>query len=99
VVALLAAHSARFAAELDCSVFLGFGDHDVPPVPHADVAFYPQSPDVTLFVLPKSAHCHNFASTRTQLWERIGLWADEQGQGPGQSPERQRGAMLAPDDR
>jgi hypothetical protein len=81
VEALLAGHSARFAAELDCSVFLGFGEHDVPPVPHADVAFYPRSPDVTLFVLPASAHCHNFASTRTQLWDRIGLWAGEQSHG------------------
>lgn len=77
VEALLAGHSARFAAELDCHVFLGFGDHDVPPVPHADVAYYPRSPDVTLFVLSKSAHCHNFASTRTQLWDRIGRWAGE----------------------
>jgi hypothetical protein len=39
VEALLAGHSARFAAELDCNLFLGFGDHDVPPVPHADVAY------------------------------------------------------------
>jgi pimeloyl-ACP methyl ester carboxylesterase len=82
VEALLAGHSARFAAELDCHVFLGFGDHDVPPLPHADVAYYPRSPDVTLFVLPNSAHCHNLASTRTQLWDRIGLWAGEQRSGP-----------------
>ena len=78
VEALLAGHSARFAAELDCNVFIGFGDHDVPPVPHADVAYYPRSRDVTLYVLRNSAHCHNFASTRTQLWDRIGLWAGEQ---------------------
>ena len=78
VEALLAGHSARFAAELDCNVFLAFGDHDVPPVPHADVAYYPRSPDVTLYVLRNSAHCHNFASTRTELWDRIGLWAGEQ---------------------
>jgi pimeloyl-ACP methyl ester carboxylesterase len=76
VEALLAGHSARFAAELDCNVFLGFGDHDVPPAPHADVAYYPSSPDVTLSVLRNSAHCHNFASTRTELWDRIGVWAD-----------------------
>ena len=79
VEALLAGHSARFAAELDCNVFIGFGDRDVPPVPHADVAYYPRSQDVTLYVLPTSAHCHNFASTRTQLWDRIGLWAGQQG--------------------
>jgi len=75
VEALLGGHSARFAAEIDCSVFLGFGDHDVPPLPHADVAYYPRSRDVTLYVLPESAHCHNFASTRALLWKRIGVWA------------------------
>jgi pimeloyl-ACP methyl ester carboxylesterase len=78
VEALLAGYSAHFAAEVDCNVFVAFGDHDVPPAPHADVAYYPRSRDVTLYVLPDSAHCHNFASTRTQLWDRIGLWAGEQ---------------------
>jgi pimeloyl-ACP methyl ester carboxylesterase len=82
VEALLAGHSARFAAELDCNVFIGFGDHDVPPAPHADVAYYPRSRDVTLYVLRDSAHCHNFASTRTQLWDRIALWAGDQGRPP-----------------
>jgi hypothetical protein len=78
VEALLQGHSARFAAELDCNVFLGFGDHDIPPQPHADVAYYPRSNDVTLYVLRDSAHCHNFATTRAQLWDRIGVWAAEQ---------------------
>jgi pimeloyl-ACP methyl ester carboxylesterase len=77
VDALLAGYSASFAAQLDCNVFLGFGDHDVPPIPHADVAFYTHSGDVTLYVLPNSAHCHNFATTRTKLWDRIGVWAGE----------------------
>ena len=75
VDALLVGYSAGLAARLDCRVFLGFGDHDVPPVPHDDVGFYTGSRDVTLYVLPDAAHCHNFASTRTQLWDRIGLWA------------------------
>jgi pimeloyl-ACP methyl ester carboxylesterase len=78
VEALLAGHSAGFAAELDCNVFIAFGDHDVPPEPHADVAYYHHSPDVTLYVLRNSGHCHNFASTRAELWDRIGVWAGEQ---------------------
>ena len=78
VEALLTGYSARFAAELEGNVFIGFGDHDVPPAPHADVAFYPRSRDVTLYVLRDSAHCHNFASTRTALWDRIGQWAAAQ---------------------
>jgi pimeloyl-ACP methyl ester carboxylesterase len=80
VEALLAGYSSTFAAKLDCRVFLGFGDHDIPPAPHDDVAYYPASNDVTLYVLRNSAHCHNFASTRAQLWDRIALWAGEQGQ-------------------
>jgi alpha-beta hydrolase superfamily lysophospholipase len=75
VQALMAGYSAEFADQIDCSVFLGFGDHDVPPTPHDDVGFYTGSRDVTLYVLPNAAHCHNLASTRTQLWDRIGLWA------------------------
>ena len=75
VDALLAGYSAGLAARIDCSVFLGFGDHDVPPVPHDDVGFYTASRDVTLYVLPDAAHCHNFAATRALLWDRIGLWA------------------------
>jgi pimeloyl-ACP methyl ester carboxylesterase len=76
VDALLAGYSAEFAAQVDCSVFLGFGDHDVPPVPHDEVAFYIRSRDVTLYVLPDAAHCHNFATTRMRLWDRIDRWAE-----------------------
>jgi pimeloyl-ACP methyl ester carboxylesterase len=76
VEALLPGYSAEFAGQVDCSVFLGFGDHDVPPVPHDEVAFYTRSRDVTLYVLRDAAHCHNFATTRTQLWERIDRWAE-----------------------
>jgi len=25
--------------------------------------------------MPDAAHCHNFAATRTQLWDRIDRWA------------------------
>jgi pimeloyl-ACP methyl ester carboxylesterase len=75
VDALHAGYSARFAAQVRCPVFLGFGEHDVPPVPHDDVAYYTASPDVTLFVVPGAAHCHNFAPARAQLWDRIAVWA------------------------
>jgi hypothetical protein len=77
VDALLAGYSASFAEQLDSNVFIGFGDYDVPPIPHADVAFYSRSRDVTLFILPNSAHYHNFATTRTKLWNRIVLWCGE----------------------
>jgi hypothetical protein len=86
VDALLAGYSAGFAADIACDVFVGFGDHDIPPLPHADVAYYPRSRDVTLFVLPDAAHCHNFAGTRSLLWDRIGRWA------AGLTNTEQRGA-------
>jgi pimeloyl-ACP methyl ester carboxylesterase len=75
VEALTAGHSAGFAGGIDCSVFIGFGDDDVPSRPHDEVSFYTGSREVTLHVLPGSAHCHNFAGTRAQLWDRIASWA------------------------
>lgn len=76
VGALMAGHSASYAAEITVPVLVGFGEHDVPEHPHDDVAFYGSSPDVTLTVLPGSAHCHNFAGTRAMLWDRLADWAD-----------------------
>jgi pimeloyl-ACP methyl ester carboxylesterase len=72
---LLAGYGGPFAAKVQSDVFLGFGEHDIPDRPHDDVSFYAGSPDVTLFVLAGAAHCHNFAPTRAQLWERLGRWA------------------------
>jgi hypothetical protein len=56
-------------------VFVGFGEHDIPRTPHDDVAFYPASNDVTLYLVAGSAHCHNFSANRRQLWDRIASWA------------------------
>ena len=96
--ALLAGYSARFAARVDCTTNLplGFGDHDVPRIPHADVAYYRRSHDVTLYVVPDSAHCHNFASTRARLWDRIGRWAGEQAVVPPGPRRRARTSRTRP---
>lgn len=75
VGALLGGYSAGFAARVTCPAFVAFGDQDVPEHPHDDAGFYRSSPDVTVFVLAGSAHCHNFATTRTLLWDRLLLWA------------------------
>jgi pimeloyl-ACP methyl ester carboxylesterase len=72
---LLAGYGVAFAGKIRSALFLGFGEHDIPERPHDDAGFYTGSPDVTLFVLPEAAHCHNFAPTRTVLWERLGRWA------------------------
>jgi Serine aminopeptidase, S33 len=75
VEALMAGYSASFAPSVECPLFLGFGEHDIPERPHDEVAFYTGSHDVTLYVLEDAAHCHNFASTRTRLWDRLARWA------------------------
>ncbi|HEY1841715.1 MAG TPA: alpha/beta fold hydrolase [Mycobacterium sp.] len=65
----------RYAPQVDVPVFLGFGAAlDVSPNPYAEPANYTGSPDVTLHLVPSSGHCHNFASHRTQLWDRIARW-------------------------
>lgn len=65
----------RYTAQVDVPVFLGFGAAlDVSPNPYAEPANYTGSPDVTLHLVPNSGHCHNFASHRTQLWDRIARW-------------------------
>ena len=64
------------AAAINCPVFLGYGAIDTSPAPHAEPAFFSASPDVTLAVWPRAAHCQNFASTRQMIWDRIDRWVD-----------------------
>ena len=65
----------HYAPRVDVPVFLGFGAAlDVSPNPYAEPTNYTGSPDVTLYLVPNSGHCHNFASHRTQLWDRIASW-------------------------
>ena len=66
--------TADSAAAIDVPVFLTFGELDVSPAPHAEPSYFASSPDVTLFVLAGSAHCHNMATTRTVLWDRLDRW-------------------------
>jgi hypothetical protein len=56
-------------------LFLGFGEHDLSPDAHGSVRRYRSAPDITLFVLAGSGHCHNQAGNRHQLWERLSVWA------------------------
>jgi pimeloyl-ACP methyl ester carboxylesterase len=63
------------AAMIDVPVLIGVGERDVCPDPHAEPGAYGRSYDVSLFVVPRMAHMHNFASTRMQLWQRLEQWA------------------------
>jgi alpha-beta hydrolase superfamily lysophospholipase len=66
---------AREAAAIDVPVFIGVGERDVCPDPHAEPAAYRSARDVTLWVQPRAAHMHNFAGTRELLWDRLAVWA------------------------
>jgi pimeloyl-ACP methyl ester carboxylesterase len=59
---------------VDVPVFLGLGDRDIAGPPHAIPAIFPNSPDVTLTVLPETGHCQFIFPSRGELFRRIGEW-------------------------
>ncbi|HEV8311842.1 MAG TPA: hypothetical protein VGQ23_02155 [Burkholderiaceae bacterium] len=66
---------AAEAAAIKVPLLIAMGERDVCPDPHAEPSAYTGSKDVSLFVVPRMAHMHNFASTRALLWSRLGSWA------------------------
>jgi pimeloyl-ACP methyl ester carboxylesterase len=66
---------AAEARAIEVPVLIGVGERDVCRDPHAEPAAYKGSRDVSLFIVPRMAHMHNFASTRAQLWSRLESWA------------------------
>jgi hypothetical protein len=72
---IMPACTAPYAATVETPVFLAFGGADVSPAPRAEVATYPLSNDISLVVLPRSGHCHNYSSDRELLWTRLASWA------------------------
>jgi alpha-beta hydrolase superfamily lysophospholipase len=66
---------AGHADRIDVPVFLGLGaSRDVSPDPHAELANYRASSDLSLYLVAGSAHCHNMSSNRHALWDRIASW-------------------------
>ncbi len=62
------------AAVITVPVFVGAGERDVVPDPHAEPRGYPRSSDVTVSICPRMSHMHNFASTRERFWQRLHSW-------------------------
>jgi pimeloyl-ACP methyl ester carboxylesterase len=62
------------AGRVTCPVFVGLGERDSTSSHYDEPRAYRSSQDVTLFVLPRSAHCHNSAGTRHRLWDRLAAW-------------------------
>ncbi len=65
---------AEHAASIDIPVLLGYGVVDVSPDPRAEAGLYRSCPDMTTLVIADSAHCHNMASSRRRLWQRLLDW-------------------------
>jgi len=66
---------AADAAAIKVPVLIAMGERDVCPDPHAEPSAYKGSNDVSLFIVARMAHMHNFASTRAVLWSRIESWS------------------------
>jgi pimeloyl-ACP methyl ester carboxylesterase len=62
------------AAAIDVPVFVAAGERDVVSDLRAEPAAYRNALDITLYRQPRSAHMHNFASTRELLWDRLAAW-------------------------
>jgi len=60
---------------IEVPVFLGVGEHDITGPSHHIPAIFPNSNDVTLFVVPDTGHNHNAADNRLLLWARLAAWA------------------------
>lgn len=63
------------AAKVRVPVLVANGERDTCPNPHAEPAAYGASCDVSIFIVPRMAHMHNFASTREVLWQRLHDWS------------------------
>jgi pimeloyl-ACP methyl ester carboxylesterase len=62
------------SAAITVPVFVMHGSTDTSPNPHGEAAFFRASNDITLMRLPETAHCHNFATLRHRLWDRLDSW-------------------------
>jgi pimeloyl-ACP methyl ester carboxylesterase len=75
VAAIAPALLGPVTANVRVPVFLAYADRDMSPDPRGEAANFTGSKDVTLFLLPGSAHCHNAATTRLVFWNRLLAWA------------------------
>jgi pimeloyl-ACP methyl ester carboxylesterase len=63
------------AAEVTVPVLIGAGERDSIGNPRDEVTVFKKATDISVFISPRMAHMHNFASTRKLLWERIHFFA------------------------
>jgi ketosteroid isomerase-like protein len=82
---------AEFEA-IDVPVFLGVGELDIAGPSHGIPADFPNSKDVSLFVLPGAGHNTNVSSNRSELWDRLLGWVRRVVEPAGQR-ERNRASV------
>lgn len=75
--------NAQAAAAVDVPILLGFGERDVVQDPRVEVTAYRSATDIQFIVLHRSGHCHNLASSRRWLWDRLIGWAGSLAQAAG----------------
>ncbi len=67
---------ASEAAVITAPVLVAVGERDVVPNPWLEPFAYKSATDISLYVCPRMAHMHNFASTRELFWDRIQIWGE-----------------------
>lgn len=75
LTSMLPGSTDREKAAITVPVFLGFGEDDLTQDFIGSAGLYTAANDISLFVLPGSAHCHNQSALRAVLWDRLASWA------------------------
>ena len=59
---------------IDVPIFLGVGEFDIAGPARDIPADFPNSNDISLFVLPEAGHNTNVSRNRVELWDRMSDW-------------------------
>jgi pimeloyl-ACP methyl ester carboxylesterase len=65
-------------SHISVSVLMAFGERDVSADMRREATAFFNSNDISIFIVPRMAHMHNFAETRHVLWQRVADWAEMQ---------------------
>jgi hypothetical protein len=61
---------------VDVPVLMAYGERDVSADMRREPTAFINCNDVSVFIVPRMAHMHNFADTRELLWQRVADWAE-----------------------
>lgn len=65
-------------AKITVPVLMAGGIRDVSPEMRDEPSAFINSIDISIFMVPRMAHMHNFANTRKMLWQRVADWSEMQ---------------------